>query len=40
MSRVYGGIHFRFDAEIGLSQGRKVATYAVNRAILDRAETF
>ncbi len=40
MSRVYGGIHYRFDADIGLSQGRKVATYAVNRAILDGAEPF
>ena len=40
MSRVYGGIHYRFDAEIGLSQGKKVATYTVNRAILDGAETF
>lgn len=40
MSRVYGGIHYRFDAEIGLSQGKKVGTYSVNRAIKDGAETF
>jgi len=40
MSRIYGGIHYRFDAEIGLSQGKKVATYSVNRAIKDGAETF
>lgn len=40
MSRVYGGIHYRFDAITGLSQGKKVGTYSVNRAILDRAETF
>ena len=40
MSRIYGGIHYRFDAEIGLSQGKKVASYSVNRAIKDGAENF
>ena len=38
MSRVYGGIHYRFDAEEGLDQGKKVGSYAVNRAKLDPAE--
>ncbi len=34
-SRIYGGIHYRFDSEVGLEQGKKVATYAINRAKLD-----
>lgn len=37
-SRIYGGIHYRFDAEAGLAQGKKVAVYAVNRAKKDGAE--
>lgn len=36
-SRVYGGIHYRFDSEVGLDQGRKVGTYSVNRAKNDGA---
>jgi hypothetical protein len=35
MSRVYGGIHYRFDAEDGLEQGQNVARYSVSRAKLD-----
>ncbi len=35
LSRLYGGIHYRFDAEIGTEQGTAVGTYAVNRAKLD-----
>lgn len=38
MSRVYGGIHYRFDAIVGLSQGKKVATYSIKRAVKDGAE--
>jgi hypothetical protein len=38
MSRVYGGIHYRFDAEEGIKQGNAVGGYAVARARLDRAE--
>jgi len=34
MSRVYGGIHYRFDSERGLRQGRAVAALAVS---LDRS---
>ena len=30
MSRVYGGIHYRFDSERGLEQGRAVAALAVS----------
>jgi PAP2 superfamily len=29
MSRVYGGIHFRFDSEVGLRMGRAVAALAI-----------
>ncbi len=35
MSRVYGGIHYRFDAEVGITQGKNVAAYSVNRAKAD-----
>ncbi|MCH7410624.1 phosphatase PAP2 family protein [Belliella sp. DSM 111904] len=35
MSRVYGGIHYRFDAEVGIKQGENVGKYAVNRAKSD-----
>ncbi len=38
MSRVYGGIHYRFDAEVGIDQGRKVGDYAIARAMRDGAE--
>ncbi len=37
-SRIYGGIHYRFDAELGLEQGKKVAEYTVNKAKLDKAD--
>lgn len=35
MSRIYGGIHYRFDAEVGLEQGRNVAAYSVAKAKQD-----
>jgi membrane-associated phospholipid phosphatase len=31
MSRLYAGIHFRFDDDVGLTLGRRVARYAVER---------
>jgi membrane-associated phospholipid phosphatase len=31
MSRLYGGIHYRFDNDGGLALGRKVATYDIER---------
>ena len=37
-SRVYARIHYRFDAETGLTVGRNVGTYAVNKAVMDGAE--
>ncbi len=36
-SRVYAGIHYRFDAESGIEQGKKVGLYTVNKAKLDGA---
>ncbi|HMQ07046.1 MAG TPA: phosphatase PAP2 family protein [Saprospiraceae bacterium] len=38
ISRVYGGIHYRFDAEAGIEQGRKVAEYTINIASVDGAD--
>lgn len=35
VSRIYGGIHYRFDATEGTKQGRLVGTYAVNKAKVD-----
>ncbi len=35
MSRIYGGIHYRFDGDAGLAQGRKVAQLALDRAARD-----
>jgi hypothetical protein len=35
MSRVYAGIHFRYDGENGVEHGRKVADFAL-RSIAER----
>ena len=35
MSRIYGGIHYSFDATAGLTQGRQAAAYSIARAKLD-----
>lgn len=35
ISRVYGGIHWSFDATVGTQQGRTVAGYTVARAKMD-----
>ena len=37
-SRIYGGIHYRFDSEAGLLQGKKVAEYTIQRALADGAD--
>jgi membrane-associated phospholipid phosphatase len=34
-SRVYGGIHYRFDSEVGLQCGKNIAAFAVERGIAD-----
>ncbi|WP_304237344.1 phosphatase PAP2 family protein [Jiulongibacter sediminis] len=38
ISRVYGGIHWSFDATVGTDQGRKVAAFSIDKARLDAAE--
>jgi len=38
MSRLYGGIHYRSDCAIGVTTGRNVAGYAIQRAIADGAQ--
>jgi len=38
MSRIYGGIHYRFDAEEGLAQGRAVAAFTVAKAKRDQVD--
>lgn len=37
-SRIYGGIHYRFDSEAGLEQGKAVAEYTIEKAKQDGAE--
>ena len=37
-SRMYGGIHFRADCEVGLTVGKNVGNYAIQRARTDGAE--
>ena len=38
LSRMYGGIHFRSDCEMGLVVGKNVGNYAIQRALTDGAE--
>ncbi|MFM9946428.1 MAG: phosphatase PAP2 family protein [Saprospiraceae bacterium] len=38
LSRIYAGIHYRFDSEVGITQGRAVGNYAVDVAKLDGGE--
>jgi hypothetical protein len=38
VSRLYGGIHYRADCEIGLTVGKNVGNYAVQRAMIDGAD--
>ena len=37
MSRIYGGLHYRIDCEVGLVTGNKVGQYAIKRAQTDGA---
>jgi hypothetical protein len=37
-SRIYGGIHYRFDSEVGIQTGKDVAAYAITRAQADGAD--
>lgn len=38
LSRMYGGIHYRADCEVGLEVGKNVGNYAVQRAMIDGAD--
>ena len=38
LSRIYAGIHYRFDSEVGITQGRAVGNYAVDVAKMDGGE--
>jgi hypothetical protein len=38
LSRLYGGIHYRFDIEDGNTSGKEVARYAINRLMDDGGE--
>lgn len=40
MSRLYGGIHFRFDSEVGLRMGRAIGALAVAQAKARGGATF
>lgn len=37
ISRLYGGIHYRFDSDMGLESGRKIGNIAIHRAKTDGA---
>jgi membrane-associated phospholipid phosphatase len=37
-SRIYGGIHYRFDCEVGLHVGKTIGEYSVAIAQVDGAE--
>ena len=37
-SRIYAGIHYRFDAEVGIIQGKNVAGYTIDLAKIDGAD--
>lgn len=37
-SRIYAGIHYRFDAEVGIAQGKAVAAYTLKKAMSDGAD--
>ena len=38
MSRLYGGIHYRFDNEIGLQMGRAIAALALSRPLSESVD--
>lgn len=38
LSRMYGGIHYRTDCEVGILVGKSVGNYAIQRARIDGAE--
>jgi hypothetical protein len=38
LSRLYGGIHYRFDITAGEEAGKEVGSFAVNHMMLDGGE--
>jgi membrane-associated phospholipid phosphatase len=36
LSRIYGGIHYRFDSDVGLALGRTIARYVLDRDVAGR----
>ena len=38
MSRLYGGIHYRFDAEKGVEEGQNVARLGIEKEQAERGE--
>lgn len=38
LSRLYGGIHYRSDCEVGLAHGKQLATYTIDFALTDGAD--
>ena len=38
LSRLYGGIHYRFDIEDGGTSGKEVGRYVINRLTADGGE--
>lgn len=38
MSRMYGGIHFRSDCQVGLEVGKKIGDFAIQKAQVDGAD--
>lgn len=38
ISRIYGGIHYSFDADAGLSQGKAAAAFDITKARQDGAD--
>ena len=38
VSRIYAGIHYRFDAEVGIAQGKAVAAYTLEKMKNDGAD--
>lgn len=38
LSRMYGGIHYRADCEVGMEVGENIGNYAIQRALTDGAD--
>ena len=38
LSRMFGGLHYRSDCSTGITVGKKIGDYAIQRAVTDGAE--